>query len=104
MITSDRSMWIGEFEVDLVTQNASSYEGKLNLSEKEIKLLELFQQQRGETLRIVDNPDEVRGLDADPTPGSIDNYIVKFRKIFKKNSENPVHFINVKNVGYRFVS
>jgi two-component system alkaline phosphatase synthesis response regulator PhoP len=38
-----------------------------------------------------------------PTTRTIDNFIVRFRRIFEVDAEEPRHFVTVRSVGYRFV-
>ena len=72
------------------------------LSAKEIKLLEFFSRFPGQSLERADILEEVWGMDVSPTPRTIDNFILKFRKLFEKDPEKPTHFISVRNMGYRF--
>ncbi len=102
-IPSDRIMRIGHFQVDLEKRTASTNNGEVSLSEKETNLLAYFNTRPQETLKRVDILEEVWGMDADPTPRTIDNYIVKFRRLFEENPEKPKHFISVRARGYRFL-
>lgn len=102
VIPSHRMIKIGNFNVNLETRMAATNLGEMLLSEKESNLLAFFNQHIGKTLRRDDILDEVWGIDSDPTPRTIDNYIVKFRKLFEKNPDNPIHFITVHSAGYRF--
>jgi len=104
MIPSNRRIKIGEFEIDIDKCKAYSNNGEITLSEKEIKLLTFFQTHAGESLQRMDILEEVWGMDTDPTPRTIDNYIVKFRKLFERDLDNPQHFLTVRSKGYRFVT
>lgn len=44
----------------------------------------------------------VWGYQVFPNTRTIDNFITSFRKYFEKDSKNPVHFISVRGVGYKF--
>lgn len=103
VIPSHCILKIGSYEVNFQKRTASSNTGNITLSEKEINLLILFHQHIGETLRRIDILDEVWGMDSDPTPRTIDNYIVKFRKLFEEDPEKPKHFITVHSTGYCFL-
>ncbi|MCP4156610.1 MAG: response regulator transcription factor [bacterium] len=103
VIPSNRIIQIGNFNVDLDNRTASTKEGEITLSEKETKLLFYFNTHHGETLKRVDILEEVWGMDVAPTPRTIDNFIVKFRRLFEEDPENSKHFISVRSKGYRFL-
>jgi two-component system alkaline phosphatase synthesis response regulator PhoP len=44
----------------------------------------------------------VWGYEVFPSTRTIDNFIVRLRKRFERNSEEPAHFHTVRGVGYRF--
>jgi len=46
--------------------------------------------------------DAVWGYRAFPTNRTIDNFVLKLRKIFEVNQKNPVYFETIRGVGYRF--
>lgn len=101
-IPASRILIIGDCQVNLSSRVCQTKKGELVLSEKEIKLLEYFSLHPDQTLRRADILEEVWGMDVSPTPRTIDNFILKFRKIFEINPEKPKHFISVRNKGYRF--
>jgi two-component system alkaline phosphatase synthesis response regulator PhoP len=47
--------------------------------------------------------DAIWGYHNYPTNRTVDNFILKLRKIFEKNPNNPVFLETVRGVGYRFV-
>ncbi len=101
-IPSDSKIKIGKFEVNLKSRTAESNKGEVSLSEKEANLLKFFYQNPGENLSRSDILEEVWGMDVFPTPRTIDNFVLKFRKLFEKDPDNPDHFISIHRVGYRF--
>jgi two-component system, OmpR family, alkaline phosphatase synthesis response regulator PhoP len=101
-IPANRLLIINHCKIDLSTRVCQSNRGEVVLSEKEIKLLAYFSRHPGETLRRADILEEVWGMDVSPTPRTIDNFILKFRKLFETNPDSPKHFISVRNQGYRF--
>jgi two-component system alkaline phosphatase synthesis response regulator PhoP len=94
---------IGELTVDFKTYDVlKSNERVAQLSKREIDLLLLFVEYRGEVVsrnKILDN---IWGVDEFPTSRTIDNYILNFRKIFEENPKSPVYFHSVRGVGYKF--
>ena len=101
-LPSSQILVINNFRIDLSTRGCQSNKGEVTLSEKEIKLLKYFSLHPDQSLRRADILEEVWGMDVSPTPRTIDNFILKFRKLFEADPENPKHFISVRNKGYRF--
>jgi DNA-binding response OmpR family regulator len=101
-VSSDRLVRIGGSVVELDSRSAQTTRGPVKLSDREAALLELFQRSRGRTLTRDEILEEVWGLDADPTPRTVDNYIVRLRKLFEEDPECPRHFLTVRSAGYRF--
>lgn len=101
-IPANSILIIDNFKINLDTRKCESNRGEVVLSEKEVKLLAFFSQHAGQTLRRSDILEEVWGMDVFPTPRTVDNFVLKFRKLFENNPEAPRHFISVRNQGYRF--
>lgn len=74
------------------------------LSQKEMALLRLFVERRNEVLSRDLILEKVWGYDSYPTPRTIDNFVMAFRRYFEENPTEPRHFINIRGVGYRFVA
>ncbi|RME30226.1 MAG: DNA-binding response regulator, partial [Deltaproteobacteria bacterium] len=102
VIPAKNILTIGRFRVNLATREAETLQGPQVLSEKEAGLLEFLARCRGEVVSRADILDEVWGMDATPTERTVDNFIVKLRKMFEPDPENPRHFITVRGRGYRF--
>lgn len=101
-LPSSRMVKIGGFEINLETKVANSNEGRVNLSDKENLLVELFLKNPGKTLSRADILDEVWGMDSTPSERTVDNFIVKLRKLFEKDPDNPEHILTVRSHGYCF--
>ena len=85
MIPSSRIMIVNGFKVNLDSRECESNTGNVILSEKEISFLEFLFLHSGEPIRRADILEEVWGMDVSPTPRTIDNFILKFRKLFEKD-------------------
>ncbi|NIO21649.1 MAG: DNA-binding response regulator, partial [Candidatus Aenigmarchaeota archaeon] len=94
---------INNFKIDTTSRVCESNIGEVILSEKEMRLLIYLTQHSGESLSRADILEEVWGMDVIPTPRTIDNFILKFRKLFEDNPKQPRHFLSVRNKGYQFV-
>jgi two-component system, OmpR family, alkaline phosphatase synthesis response regulator PhoP len=102
-IPSDQIVRIGEHDINLETRSAGSSEGNVILSEKEAALVRLLLRSRGRVLTRADILDEVWGMDALPSERTVDNFIVRLRKLFEPDPERPAHILTVRGEGYRFV-
>ncbi|MDP2273884.1 MAG: response regulator transcription factor [Archangium sp.] len=97
------ALQLGEgFSVRFDTGRAVTSEGEVTLSDKELKLMELFSKNVDKVLARADILEEVWGMDAFPTDRTIDNFILRLRRLFEPNPESPVHFVTVRGRGYLF--
>lgn len=98
------SLQIGEVKVNFSSYEAVNAEGQSIhvFSKREIELLELFYEYEGKVISRNVILDRLWGKDNFPTSRTIDNYILTFRKIFEKTPKDPVFFLSVRGVGYRF--
>ncbi len=97
-----RAVAIGSYAVRFDTGRATTNEGEVTLSDKELKLVELFSRNVDRLLTRADILEEVWGMDAFPTDRTIDNFIMRLRRLFEPNPEAPVHFVTVRGRGYLF--
>ncbi|MEN8223544.1 MAG: response regulator transcription factor [Acidobacteriota bacterium] len=104
MIPSNRIMIVNGFKVNLDSRECESNSGNIILSEKEIGFLEYLFMNSGEPIKRADILEEVWGMDVSPTPRTIDNFILKFRKLFENDPSKPEHFLSIRNKGYKFIS
>lgn len=88
--------------LDLETGLAHTREGETLLSDKERKVMQLFLSREGEVLSRNDILDAAWGQSEFPTDRTVDNFIVRLRRLFEKDSENPRRFVTVRARGYLF--
>jgi len=91
---------IGRADVSFAEYQLSLEGVKQPLSHKECALLKLLFEKRGQVV----SRDEILNLvwseDEYPTPRTIDNFILRLRKLIEPDPENPVHIRSVRGVGY----
>lgn len=93
----------GKNKVDFKILEAYDKNGeKLTLTKKEIMLLKLLIENKGEVVTREKILQAVWGYNVYPTTRTIDNFILNFRKYFEDDSRNPRHFHSVRGIGYRF--
>ena len=92
----------GENSIDFKSFETKGPKGNFKLSKREAALLKLLITRKNEVVSRDEILDEVWGTESFPTSRTIDNYILNFRKYFEKDPKNPVFFINLRGVGYKF--
>lgn len=95
---------IGSKQVNVVTYEVKSLKSGeiIELSKREIELLQLFEEKTGQVVSRNEILDRLWGDDVFPTSRTIDNYILAFRKIFEEDPKHPVYFHSIRGVGYKF--
>jgi|SRR3954466_13347914 len=90
-------------EINFITYEIKGVNGtKTEISKREIALLRLLIERKGQVISRETILDEVWGIEAFPSSRTIDNYILAFRKYFEKNQKEPAHFHSIRGVGYKF--
>jgi DNA-binding response OmpR family regulator len=92
------------FWVRFDTGQAFTNEGEVSLSDKELRLMEVFSANENRALTRTDLLEEVWGMDQFPTDRTVDNFILRLRKLFEPDPENPVHIVTLRGRGYLFRS
>ncbi|HTY95245.1 MAG TPA: response regulator transcription factor [Steroidobacteraceae bacterium] len=91
-------------EVDFRAFRGRSWNGEeQELTEKEAMILKVLAEKPGEIVSREDLLEKVWGYDVFPSTRTVDNFILKLRKRFERDPANPVHFLTVWGVGYRFI-
>jgi two-component system alkaline phosphatase synthesis response regulator PhoP len=92
----------GDNSVNYITYQAQGVNGAIQLTKKEVMLIKLLIDRKGEVVSRNDILQQVWGYDVYPSTRTIDNFILNFRKYFEKDQRHPVHFQSVRSVGYKF--
>ena len=75
-----------------------------SLTTQEMELLRHFITHEGEVLPRLDILDVVWDHNPDVTVRTIDNFVLRLRKIVEANPAAPRHILSVRGTGYRFVA
>ncbi len=75
---------------------------RMPLGERELGILRLFISRPDEVVSRDDVLDEVWGDDVFPSSRTVDNFVMRLRKIFEPDPSEPIYFHTVWGVGYRF--
>ncbi len=100
---NDAALSFGGNEIDFKTYEARSWDGaEHSLTHKEAMILKMLSENEGAIVTREEILDRVWGYEVYPSTRTVDNFIVRLRKRFERNPEEPAHFHTVRGVGYRF--
>lgn len=94
----------GNVEVDFNTFEVRVGEAVHQLTTRELDLLRYFIQHEGDVLARSQILRDVWEEQADITTRSIDNFVLRLRRIIEPDPANPRHILSVRGTGYRFVA
>lgn len=95
----------GNNEVNFSTYEIKTKTGEVKqISKREIHLLKLLIEKKGEVVSREEILEKVWGYDVYPSTRTIDNYILVFRKYFEQNPKSPRFIHSIRGVGYKFTN
>ena len=92
----------GSNTIDFGTMTAQGAHGTIHLTDQEVRLLKIFIANRGKPLSRKVLLEVGWGYSGETTTRTVDNFIVRLRKYFENDPENPVYFKSIRSVGYLF--
>jgi len=92
---------LGEAVVDFNTYTARTGGRETKLSTKETLILRALAERAGEVVSRSEILDRVWGYDAFPTTRTIDNFIVRLRRILEPDPSQPRYLHTIRGTGYR---
>ncbi|TAJ17018.1 MAG: response regulator transcription factor [Planctomycetota bacterium] len=102
---AERVLRFGGNEFDFRSFAGRSFDGREQvLTQREAMILKALAERAGEVISREDVLEKVWGYDVYPSTRTIDNFILRLRKRFERDPEQPRHFHTVRGVGYRFTS
>jgi DNA-binding response OmpR family regulator len=100
---SAEAFGFGDVAVDLTRMMVSRNGVEIDLTAQEFKLLKFLIANQERALSRDELLNEVWGYDHYPSTRTVDNHILRLRHKLEKSPGEPVHFITVQGVGYRFL-
>ncbi len=94
---------VGEITIDLRRFEVHRDGQAHTLTTMEQQLLKYFLANEGVVLSRSDIMENVWGETADITTRSIDNFVLRLRKLVEVNPASPQHILSVRGTGYRFL-
>ncbi len=102
---ASEALEFGGNRIDFKTYKARAWDGsEHSLTHKEAMIVQALSEREGEIVTREDILDRVWGYEVFPSTRTIDNFIVRIRKRFERDPEEPAHFHTVRGVGYRFTT
>ena len=98
---TDRFQFAG-YWVDFKSYRAGGVSGESELSQKECMIMKFLAEHAGEVVTRDMILDAVWGYDVYPSNRTVDNFIVRLRKIFEPDSSAPKYIHTIHGVGYKF--
>jgi two-component system, OmpR family, alkaline phosphatase synthesis response regulator PhoP len=92
---------IGEAEVDFEGFRVKVMGHDTPLTQKEWALLRFLFENEGKVLSRDDILNEVWSLDEYPSPRTVDNFIMRLRRMIEQDPEKPVIIKSIRGVGYQ---
>lgn len=92
----------GDVRVNFLTMEVCRSEEPVRLTAQEFKLLKFFSLQPHRVISRDELLNEVWGYTNYPSTRTVDNHVLMLRKKLEQNPADPVHFLTVHGVGYKF--
>lgn len=93
-----------QITVNLTTFEVTVNERKHNLTTLEMQLLKYFLEHEGKVLSRHEILEHVWDPTAEVTTRTIDNFVLRLRKILEPDPARPKYILSVRGTGYRFVT
>jgi DNA-binding response OmpR family regulator len=94
----------GRWTIDFRSYRAADDDGvEVELTAKELAVLKVFARRPGEVISREAFLKEVWGLPPTVETRTVDNFILRIRRLFEDDAKNPQHVVSVRGAGYRFL-
>lgn len=100
---ASRLVQVGEATINIDSHTATVGNRQTDLGFYATAILHVLDERRGEPVSRDEILDAVWGIDANPTNRTIDNFILKLRRVVEKNPAKPRHILTVYGHGYKLV-
>lgn len=97
----ESELFFGSSRVNLQTYEGENEQGPFTLREKEVMILRLLAEKPGEPIERETIIDRVWGYNAYPSTRTVDNFILRLRKLLEPDPANPRYILTVHRKGYR---
>ncbi|MHB9099337.1 MAG: response regulator transcription factor [Syntrophales bacterium] len=99
---AEKKYVFGGNTIDFTTMTALCRQGTIQLTDQEVRLLRVFIANRGKPLSRKLLLEVGWGYSGKTTTRTVDNFVVRLRKYFEEDPQNPVYFKSLRSIGYLF--
>ena len=96
-------LYFGDVSVDFLKMEVIRSGRPVSLTAQEFKLVKYFSQNAERAISRDQLLSDVWGYNSYPSTRTVDSHILTLRQKLEKDPANPVHFLTLHNVGYKFV-
>ncbi|MEC7983598.1 MAG: response regulator transcription factor, partial [Myxococcota bacterium] len=94
----------GDIHINFDTHEVFRQGQLLQLTALELKLLRYFIQNRNRVIERKELLSEVWNLHNYPNTRTVDNFIMRLRRLFEPKPNRPMYFLSIRGSGYKFQS
>ncbi len=98
-----RELVIAGYRIDLERLQGSGPRGDLQLTALEANLLEVLASAPNRVLSRAELLEKVWGYSSEVETRTVDNFIVRLRRYFEPEPDQPKHFVSVRGRGYMYI-
>jgi two-component system alkaline phosphatase synthesis response regulator PhoP len=99
--SSGDELVLGDAKIHFKSYSARVGDRQITLSQKETMILRCLAEKPGEVVSRAEILDRVWGYEAFPTQRTIDNFIVRLRRVLEPDPQAPRYIHTVRGTGYR---
>jgi DNA-binding response OmpR family regulator len=93
----------GRAEINFETYEVKVEDREIKMTHKELQLLRYFAENQGRVISRQELLTEVWDLSGEMQTRSVDQFMLRLRKIFEIDPAKPKHFLTLRDAGYRFI-
>ena len=94
----------GDVHINFETHEVSVAQKQLQLTALELRLLRYFVQNRNRVIARKELLSNVWKLNNYPNTRTVDNFVMRLRRLLEPNSHKPIYFLSIRGSGYMFQS
>lgn len=98
-----KQVTIGKLQINFATCDAFHDGAPVPMTHKEFEVLKYLWQHQGQTVSRNQLLDDVWGYEDYPTTRTVDNFILKLRKLIEDDPAHPRHILTVHGIGYKLL-
>jgi two-component system OmpR family response regulator len=94
----------GKAHINFETYEVQVDQREVKMTHKELQLLRYFVENQGRVISRQELLAEVWDVSGEMQTRSVDQFMLRLRKIFETDPAKPKHFITLRDAGYRFIA